>query len=162
MSIIFDIILFVGCHKMPQLSSSWRAIQRQSVFFSAYLLFRRVLFHVIDLSKFYFDLPGSALLAAELKFEICPQAVKSCRSRAWNVAGGAWQWGTAQESCASRELSVALPGDAACLTKEGLKEEGSLNCSLWNSLKRITIFLIHLHWNLKLLKCFFKKTLIYK
>lgn len=41
----------------------------------------------IDLSKFYSDWAGSALLQAELKFEICSEAVKSCRSR----AGGTWQ-----------------------------------------------------------------------
>lgn len=45
------------------------------------------MFYFIDLSKFYFDLGGSAVLQAELKFEVCSQAVESCRS----VAGGAWQ-----------------------------------------------------------------------
>lgn len=31
---------------------------------------------------------------------------------------------------------MALLGNAACLTKERLKEEGSLNCSLWNSFQK--------------------------
>lgn len=49
------------------------------------------------------------------------------------------------KSCARRELSVALLGNAACLTKETVKEGGSLNCSLWNSFQKITLFIFDLY-----------------